>query len=131
MLFRSLEQRAPFSWTLPARSPAEGLPPVTVQSCSYTLTGSDSVTLQTELLLSGQVLQQTVCTLLTDAQIDPETRLPDGGQYALRLYFGQAGESLWEIAKRYRTAESAIREENDVPADVLTAPQMLLIPSVM
>ena len=126
-----LEQRAPFSWTLPARIPAEGLPPVTVQSCSYTLTGSDSVTLQTELLLSGQVLQQTVCTLLTDAQIDPETRLPDGGQYALRLYFGQAGESLWEIAKRYRTAESAIREENDVPADTLTAPQMLLIPSVL
>ena len=126
-----LEQRAPFTWTLPQQLSAEAMPPVTVQSCSYTLTGSDSVALQTELGVSGQVLQQTVCTLLTDVQIDRETRLPDGGQYALRLYFGQPGESLWEIAKRYHTAESAIREENDVPADRLAAAQMLLIPSVM
>ena len=126
-----LEQRAAFSWTLPQQFSEETLPPVAVQNCTYTLTGSDSVTLQIELLLSGQVLRQTVCTLLTDVQIDPESRLPDDGQYALRLYFGQPGESLWEIAKRYHTAESAIREENDVSADSLAAAQMLLIPSVM
>ena len=126
-----LEQRAAFSWTLPQQFSEETLPPVTVQNCTYTLTGSDSVTLQIELLLSGQVLRQTVCTLLTDVQIDPESRLPDDSQYALRLYFGQPGESLWEIAKRYHTAESAIREENDVSADSLAAAQMLLIPSVM
>ncbi len=126
-----LEQRAPFTWTLPQTVFAEMLPPVTVQNCPYTLSGSDSVTLQPELLLSGQALQQMTCNLLTDVQIDPETRLPDGGQYALRLYFGQPEESLWEIAKRYHTAESAIRAENDVPGDRLPAARMLLIPSVI
>ena len=122
-----LEQRSPFTWTLPQS--AGLLPPVTVQNCSYTLTGSDSVTLQAELLVSGQMMQQKTCTLLTDVQIDAESRLPENGQYALRLYFGQPGESLWEIARRYHAAESAIRAENDISADPLTAPQMLLIPA--
>ena len=125
-----LEQQAPFTWELPHLHPASLLPAVQVQSCTYTLTGSDTVTVQTELLLSGQVMQQQVQMLVTDVQIDPEAALPASESYALRLCFAQAGESLWEIAKRYHTAESAIREENDIPAEPLTAPQMLLIPIV-
>ena len=122
-----LEQRSPFTWMLPQSAGA--LPPGTVQNCTYTLSGSDSIALQAELLLSGQIMQQKTCTLLTDVQIDPEARLPEDAQYALRLYFGQPGESLWEIARRYHAAESAIRAENDISADPLTAPQMLLIPA--
>ena len=125
-----LEDRAPFTWEIAASAPSGMLPPLTVQSCSYTLTGSDSVTLQTDLQISGQMMQQTARTLLTDVQVDPETRLPVTEQCALRLYFGQPSESLWDIAKRCRTAESAIREENNVPADRLTEAQMLLIPTV-
>lgn len=125
-----LEQREAFTWELPALQTGTALPPVTVQSCPYTLSGSDSVTLQPELLLSGRILQQTPHRLLTDVLIDPEIRLPVTEHYALRLYFGQPEESLWEIAKRYHTTEEAIRAENDVSADCLTEPKMLLIPIV-
>ena len=86
--------------------------------------------MQAELLLSGQIMQQQEQMLVTDVQIDPEAVLPASESYALRLCFAQAGESLWEIAKRYHTAESAIREENDIPAERLTGQQMLLIPIV-
>ena len=125
-----LEQQTPFAWELPHLHPASLLPPVQVQNCSYTLTGSDTVIVQAELLLSGQIMQQQTQTLLTDVLIDPEVHLPAADHFALRLYFAQPDESLWEIAKRYHTSESAIREENDIPADRLAEPQMLLIPIV-
>ena len=125
-----LEQQAPFAWELPHLRPASMLPPVQAQSCTYTLAGSDTVNVQVELLLNGQIMQKQKQTLLTDVLIDPEVRLPAAENYALRLYFAQPDESLWEIAKRYHTSEAAIREENDIPTDRLTEPQMLLIPIV-
>lgn len=127
---RMLEQTEPFTWELPAVSPEMTLPPVTVRSCSYTLSGADSVSLQTELLLSGQVPGIAERQLLTDLQADAESRLPDEDGFALRLYFGQPEESLWEIAKRCRISPDAIRAENDCAGDTLSAPQLLLIPNV-
>ena len=59
-----------------------------------------------------------------------KTPLPAGTDYAMRLYFGQPEESLWEIAKRCHIAADAIREENDLPEDTLSEAQMLLIPNV-
>lgn len=125
-----LEQKEPITWHLPQFAPAQSLPPLTVASCTYTLADSESVVLQPELLLEGQILPQQSITLLTDAEIDETAQLPQQTDYALRLYYGQAGESVWDIAKRYRTAADAIRAENDCPSDLLAQPQLLLIPSV-
>lgn len=108
-----------------------GAPMVQIRNCSYTLTSSDAVSVQAELQLSGQCMGSHVYTLATDAQIDGEHRLPQTENYALRLYFGQEQESLWEIAKRFHTSVSAIMEENDCDSDYLSAQQMLLIPMVL
>ena len=125
-----LEQEEPFSWPLPQVPAGQLLPQVRVSSCGYTLTGSDSVTLQAELSLSGTILRQSPRRLLTDVTVDSASRLPANEDYALRLYFGQPEESLWEIAKRYHTAPEAVREENALAEDTLKTAQMLLIPNV-
>ncbi|MBR5372385.1 MAG: DUF3794 domain-containing protein [Oscillospiraceae bacterium] len=124
-----LETSEPVTWTAENLQPGQELPPAEITSCEYTLTGSDSVTVQIGISCSGDVMQRRPYTLLTEITEQDAPDVPEK-EHALRLYFGQAGESLWEIAKRYRTAESAIREENESVGDVLTAPQMLLIPSV-
>jgi len=125
-----LEQDVPVTWTLPVPASGQILPPVTVRNCGYTLSGSDSVTLQPELSISGSIMQQAPRRLVTEIAIDKESRLPAEEDYALRLYFGQPEESLWEIAKRYHTAPEAVREENALTDDVLQSAQMLLIPNV-
>ena len=125
-----LEQDEPVTWALPSVSAEQELPPVTVRSCTYTLSGSDTVSLQAELAVSGTVLKQGTCRLLTEVSVDSSERLPAEDDYALRLYFGQPEESLWDIAKRYHTAPDAVREENALAEDTLGAAQMLLIPNV-
>ncbi len=108
-----------------------GAPMVQIVNCSYTLTAADTVSVQAELQLCGYCTAEQSHTLAVDAQIDGEQRLGRDDRYALRLYFGQEQESLWEIAKGFHTSVEAIREENDCAADVLSAPQMLLIPIVL
>ena len=125
-----LEEKLPFTWELPNLLPGQPLPPLRVQSCPYTLSGSDSVTVQPELLLSGNIMQQTDRSVLTDAVPDPEQQPAGSEPFAVRLYFGQPEESLWEIAKRCRTSAEVIREENDVSGETLAQPQMLLIPII-
>lgn len=121
----------PLSMAYQCGQTAMGTPEIRVRHCNYTLPSSDTVSLQTELCLSGQCMRQTIYAFVTDAQVHGEERLPQNDRYALRLYFGQEQESLWEIAKRFHTAVSAIMEENDCEGSELTQPQMLLIPIVL
>ena len=123
-----LEDTVPFSAALSAV--LSDRPEIAVGSCSYTLTGTDAVTVQTVLRLSGNFPGVKQVTLLTDLSADPDSRIPAADDYALRLYYGQPGESLWEIAKQCHTVPDAVRAENDAAGDVLTEAQMLLIPNV-
>ena len=47
---------------------------------------------------------------------------------ALKIYFANGGESLWEIAKSCHTSMEAVMEENGLAADVLPDDTMLLVP---
>lgn len=47
---------------------------------------------------------------------------------ALKIVYAAKGESLWEIARRSRTAVEAIMEENHLTEDVLPSDTLLLIP---
>ena len=47
---------------------------------------------------------------------------------ALRLYYADAGENVWDIARRCHTSPDGIRQENDLREDVLTAETVLLVP---
>ena len=51
------------------------------------------------------------------------------GDYALKLYFADDGEDIWDIAKKYKTSVSAVMEENDLGGDSVSG-RMLLIPIV-
>ncbi len=58
----------------------------------------------------------------------------DGSQItdkpALTLYYSQKGEKIWDIAKKYSTTVSAVKEENGIEGDAVPKDKMLLIPCV-
>lgn len=98
------------------------------EHCTYTLSEQAEVALKAELRLEGTVCRCSICEVLTDFEVDEETANPH--DHALKLYFGRAGERIWDIARRCRTSVSAIMEENDLTEEILTENGMLLIPIV-
>ena len=61
--------------------------------------------------------------------MDEEKPVERDGDYALKLYFADDGEDIWDIAKKYKTSVSAVMEENDLGGDSVSG-RMLLIPIV-
>ncbi len=98
------------------------------EGSSYTMTGQSEVSLKAEIRLEGTVCRNTSCEVLTDFSMQKDTALPK--HHALKLYFGKAGEEIWDIAKRCHTSVPAIMEENELTEEVLTQDGMLLIPIV-
>ena len=67
---------------------------------------------------------------MSDIQINSEEIKKTDSNYALRLYFGTTGESIWDIAKKYSTSVNAVMEENNLYDEKLAENSMLLIPIV-
>ena len=55
----------------------------------------------------------------------PKVREDDA---ALRIYFADERESVWDVAKRYNTSVAAILEQNEIDDEPLSAGEMILIP---
>lgn len=128
---RLLEKEEPFehSFIPDGLSPDDRLVlTAAAENTAYTLSSAAEVTLRCELHFEGTLTHCTMTEALTDVTVSEEEALPR--QYALKLYYGTAGEPVWEIAKRSHTSVEAIMSENDLTDETLSRSGMLLIPIV-
>ncbi len=102
---------------------------ITVTGTSFILSAEDKVDARVELDVTALIFSETSLQILSDVTVDEEQKKRRTAA-ALTIYFAQAGESVWEIARRYNTTADAILRENDLQSDVLEAKCKLLIPSV-
>lgn len=99
-------------------------------SCSYNLVSTSTVDVKSEIRLSGIILNISTENAVSAVEADEEAKAKRDGDYALKLYYAQDDEDIWEIAKKYLTSVAAIQEENQLDGDLLTEGRMLLIPMV-
>lgn len=119
-------------YTLPRRYPrpagevlAQCYP--SVSSVSARKVGEETSAAVT-LTVRGLISFRSARTVLSDVQCTgPLER--DDGDIALRIYFAEAGEELFDIAKRYAASPDAIAAANDVADTALEEPRRLLIPA--
>lgn len=97
--------------------------------CSCAITGDSRIELKSEIAVRCTVLSSKNVEYISEFEIE-ETQEKNKDNCALTIYFCNAGESIWEIAKRYNTTPQAIKEENSIEDEVFNASTMLLIPSV-
>ncbi|MCL2580213.1 MAG: DUF3794 domain-containing protein [Oscillospiraceae bacterium] len=98
-------------------------------SSSFNLVGKDKIDIRCEVVVRGCVY----CTVKSEAILEiavDEEKLKVKEQNRLYIYYADAGERVWDIAKRYNTAGTAIWEENNIEDDLLPEKRMLLIPIV-
>ena len=97
-----------------------------VLSSQYTLSGG-RVDIKAEIKLSGSIRSTLRLNAVTDLTLDTQ-RPKERAHAAITIYFADKGEAVWEIAKRYGTAVSAILEENSLDSEILPERAMLLVP---
>lgn len=128
----SIEKKTPCELTVDALCCDDGLtfrPNVCLGSASYRLISAGEVEITAELLITGTLCCNTSCTAVSELSINEKEARTLADEPALRLYYASAGERIFAIAKQYRTEMAAVLSENELDAEQLQAPCILLIPS--
>ncbi len=106
------------------------LPGGYVTGISYGITGENTAEIRAQINVSGLVSRAAVINAIDEITINEESPKKKDTEYALRLYFAEPGESVWEIAKRYNTSAEKIAAENGLEEGAAAVSGMILIPIV-
>lgn len=101
-----------------------------VVNVEYTLT-AQQLDIRVQIASTRFCTVADSCMAVTGMEADesqPFSKTEADQKCALKIYFANGGESLWEIAKSCHTSMEAVMEENGLAADVLPDDTMLLVP---
>ena len=104
-------------------------PHITATGINFLMNAEDKLDVRVELDVHALVFTRVTEQIVTSLGIDEENRKTKKTA-ALTIYFSQAGESVWDIARRYNTTAAAIMTENGLEGDVVSEKCKLLIPRV-
>lgn len=99
---------------------------MTVRQVEYAIVGG-KVELRVELEVVRGCYADVSCQAVTAIEADEKAGFPKE-KAALKIYYANSGESIWEIAKSCHTSMNAVMEENNLPSEVLQEDTMLLVP---
>ena len=103
-------------------------PRVKVLTVTGGLSDSGRVDVRAECEVDALILGSQTGNAVSELTLDDSQPAVVPPSRTLTLYFADEGESLWNIAKRYRTSVEAVKQENDIEDDAIPARSMLLIP---
>ena len=92
---------------------------------SYTLNGDGSLDLRFIIGLSVKSLIMCEVTLVEDIDINENAEIAPNP--CMAIYFVQKGDSLWKIAKHYRTTVEDIKTLNELDSDTIYPGQQIKI----
>lgn len=125
----SFSKTSDFVHTLP--SPEKNLPlifdaKVFAEHTSYTMNSGDSIELRVVLGLCIRSFAEKTVTAVTD--ISPAENDESGKRTpSIVIYFVRPGDTLWGIAKKYRTTVEKLKEFNGLTSDDLDIGQQIKI----
>ncbi len=105
---------------------------VAVDSVSFTLNAASEVEIRCNLEFYTKVLRPYEVEVISGGELtEYDEAEDDGSTPRLIIYFVQQGDTMWDIAKRYRTTYGRIMSANKIEdASNIFAGQKLLIPKV-
>lgn len=124
------ERMADFEYARPYAAPEGTLrcaADVCVGGISYRIMGT-SLEVKAELKLCVNIYIQKSFKMIMDVTADETKPRAQDQSAALSIYYADAGETLWNIARAYCTSVDAIQQENDLAGDSVANRGMLLIP---
>ena len=101
---------------------------VSVDDVTYSLSKSREIDVKASVHISARAVKLSEVNIISKIDVN-EDLTDDYLMPSIVIYFVQSGDTLWNIAKRYRTTVEDIADINDIDADDMLMPnQKLLIP---
>ena len=97
-------------------------------SIGYNVSDGNKLEIKANLSIQGAIYSNEKHNMITSAQSDETIPGDKDTGASLTIYYASAGESLWDIARKYYTSVNAIKRENDISEDKVPTGSMLLIP---
>jgi hypothetical protein len=88
--------------------------------------GSNAV-LRAEIHCEIAAFSKQTTEVISEFSIDVDHPLEKSTQTPLIVYYGEKGERLWDIARKYATSVAGIKSVNGIETDILDKKQLLLI----
>ena len=79
------------------------------------------------MMISGNVFTTETVRYISEIDLKEKSDF-NSEKCALTIYFCDANEKVWDIAKKYKTTAEAILSENELDGDLITERKILLIP---
>ena len=95
---------------------------------TYSISGENSLEARAGISLHMAVSESISKRIVNEITADEEQKRERDKTAALTIYYADAGENLWSIARNYCTSVEAIKMQNDLADDVISARGMILIP---
>ncbi|MDE6593156.1 MAG: DUF3794 domain-containing protein [Oscillospiraceae bacterium] len=101
-----------------------------VLSCTYTIGSENTAEIKAEIAVRGRIEDYRTVNAVTEITLDEQAPRERQEEFALKLYFADPGEELWDIAKGCGASVGLVMEENELDSGTLSEGRMLLIPMV-
>jgi len=96
-------------------------------SIGYGVSGSNGIEIRLKLEIFGELYLGRKYSMVTSVVTD-ESSTVDKDDASLTVYYACEGEDVWDIARKYYTSASMIKQENELLEDKIQNSGMLLIP---
>ena len=106
------------------------LPGTHVSGISFGITGDNTAEIRAQVNVIGTSGRTETINVINEITINEDKPRQKDTEYALRLYFADEGEKVWDISKHYNTSAAAMIAENDLDGESAEVSGMILIPIV-
>ena len=98
-----------------------------VADVDYSMTGSGQLEIRANLDVTRRCFVNESVVAVSAVLVNEDAAFQKD-RAALKIYFANSGESVWDVAKACRTSVDAVMQENNLSSDVLAKDTMLLVP---
>lgn len=123
----SIKKDIKFSYMIdcePVNSPVQIDARAVVKHISYNLNSGGDLELRCILAIDAKLIRKIEISNITDIITEEKEK-----RSGIIIYFTKNGESVWDVAKKYRVTQDEIKRFNSVEDDRLNAGTKLFIPS--
>jgi LysM repeat protein len=101
---------------------------MSITDIDYKIINNDEIEVKLNIQIIANMYNESEYNLVENITSNESSPKIKDLSNALTIYYANAGEKIWDIAKHYGTTMEKIQDENDIDFEVLDSDRAILIP---